>query len=327
VRPFLTIAILCGALAACAGTSNSGGGGGGSGGGGNSGLANSADQSSSSPNDQSGSSSADQSSSIAQDMKTGGKMQSFLQQGYNGSAVNVSDASCVESGSTQNYSCEVSYSVSAASDPTEDGNYTIGASATCDNSGNCQWKTDPLGSASKDNSTTSSGSGPCDGNPCIGDWQKEEAEGGTVVQCNDGAWSHAGGLSGACSDHGGESTSSSTNAANATPSSTGPVANQCWAHSGEFLSASPGNTCVVANNTFYEYFKASSGDPTQTESVSVWSPDDKQYYSLDCTPGEGVVDCTGPAGGDIRFTQGSITNYDDSQAAAYAAKGTLGPNG
>jgi hypothetical protein len=28
---------------------------------------------------------------------------------------------------------------------------------------------------------------------------------GTVVQCNDGEWSHSGGISGACSDHGGES--------------------------------------------------------------------------------------------------------------------------
>ncbi len=28
---------------------------------------------------------------------------------------------------------------------------------------------------------------------------------GTIVQCQDGEWSHSGGLSGACSDHGGES--------------------------------------------------------------------------------------------------------------------------
>ena len=44
----------------------------------------------------------------------------------------------------------------------------------------------------------------CAGHPCIGDWQREQAEGGAVVQCADGAWSHAGGLSGACSHHGGE---------------------------------------------------------------------------------------------------------------------------
>jgi hypothetical protein len=56
-------------------------------------------------------------------------------------------------------------------------------------------------------STDTTPGGPCDGNPCIGDWQKEAAEGGTVVKCADGAYSHAGGLSGACSDHGGESSS------------------------------------------------------------------------------------------------------------------------
>lgn len=44
----------------------------------------------------------------------------------------------------------------------------------------------------------------CNGHPCIGDWQREKAEGGTVVQCQDGTWSHAGGIQGACSHHGGE---------------------------------------------------------------------------------------------------------------------------
>src|SRR5690242_8270255 len=61
------------------------------------------------------------------------------------------------------------------------------------------------GSPGGGGSASSPGGGPCDGNPCIGDWQREAAEGGTVVQCSDGTWSHAGGLSGACSDHGGES--------------------------------------------------------------------------------------------------------------------------
>ena len=44
----------------------------------------------------------------------------------------------------------------------------------------------------------------CNGHPCIGSWQHEKAKGGTVVQCNDGVWSHAGGIQGACSGHGGE---------------------------------------------------------------------------------------------------------------------------
>lgn len=41
----------------------------------------------------------------------------------------------------------------------------------------------------------------CEQNECIGDF---EGEGGYVVECEDGTYSHAGGISGACSDHGGE---------------------------------------------------------------------------------------------------------------------------
>lgn len=41
----------------------------------------------------------------------------------------------------------------------------------------------------------------CEEHECIGDFTSEE---GTVVECSDGTYSHAGGLSGACSDHGGE---------------------------------------------------------------------------------------------------------------------------
>jgi hypothetical protein len=41
----------------------------------------------------------------------------------------------------------------------------------------------------------------CDEHHCIGDFTTEN---GTVVECADGTFSHAGGLDGACSDHGGE---------------------------------------------------------------------------------------------------------------------------
>lgn len=43
----------------------------------------------------------------------------------------------------------------------------------------------------------------CHGHPCVGDWKRDMALGGRVVQCADGAWSHAGGLGGACSGRGG----------------------------------------------------------------------------------------------------------------------------
>lgn len=42
----------------------------------------------------------------------------------------------------------------------------------------------------------------CSEHECIGDF---EGENGTIVECSDGTYSHAGGISGACSDHGGES--------------------------------------------------------------------------------------------------------------------------
>ena len=116
--------------------------------------------------------------------------------------------------------------------------------------------------------------GPCDGNPCIGDWQKEAAEGGTVVQCNDGTWSHAGGISGACSDHGGESSGESASAAATTGSATsasvaGVGAAALPVQCGYGVSGSSDVTCALAENAFYEYWQASAGDPTQSESISV----------------------------------------------------------
>jgi hypothetical protein len=41
----------------------------------------------------------------------------------------------------------------------------------------------------------------CSEHECIGSFTTED---GTVVKCSDGTYSHAGGISGACSDHGGE---------------------------------------------------------------------------------------------------------------------------
>ena len=43
--------------------------------------------------------------------------------------------------------------------------------------------------------------GFCGSHDCVGDFNNGS---GYIVQCNDGTWSHSGGLSGACSSHGGE---------------------------------------------------------------------------------------------------------------------------
>jgi hypothetical protein len=41
----------------------------------------------------------------------------------------------------------------------------------------------------------------CDRHPCVGNWKRDMALGGSVVHCPDGTWSHAGGLGNACSGH------------------------------------------------------------------------------------------------------------------------------
>jgi hypothetical protein len=173
--------------------------------------------------------------------------------------------------------------------------------------------------------TSTSGGGPCDGHPCIGDWQKEAAEGGTVVQCSDGTWSHAGGLSGACSDHGGEATGGTESNGGGSGSTVQDLPVQC----GYGVAGSASTTCAFAENAFYEYWQASGGDPSKAESINVWSADAQQSYPLSCASGDGVVDCVGTGSGsvslDARFTKEAVSAYTDNEAAAYAASGKLGP--
>jgi len=45
------------------------------------------------------------------------------------------------------------------------------------------------------------GNEECDGHPCVGNWKRDMALGGTVVQCPDGSWSHGGGLGDECAGH------------------------------------------------------------------------------------------------------------------------------
>ena len=121
--------------------------------------------------------------------------------------------------------------------------------------------------------------------------------------------------------------SSSGNATPATGSGYGvqdlPV--QC----GYGVGGTAGVSCPFAENAFYEYWSASSGNPTLPESIYVWSAEGQTWYGLTCSSGDGVVDCNGTNGSgvpiDARFTQNSVSAYTTSQAAAYAASGKLGP--
>jgi hypothetical protein len=100
---------------------------------------------------------------------------------------------------------------------------------------------------------------------------------------------------------------------------------------GPNLSASSGVHCDFANNTFYEYYQATGGDPTQSPSLQVWSPTYSVYIALNCSSGDGVVDCVGLNRQndriDVRFTQTSMSVYTPQNAAAYAQNHDLGPNG
>ncbi len=95
------------------------------------------------------------------------------------------------------------------------------------------------------------------------------------------------------------------------------------------VAGSAGVSCAFAENAFYEYWSASSGNPTLPESIYVWSAESQTWYGLTRSSGDGVVDCNGTNGNgvpiDARFTQNSVSAYATGQAAAYAASGKLGP--
>ncbi len=93
------------------------------------------------------------------------------------------------------------------------------------------------------------------------------------------------------------------------------------------IATTAGVHCSYAKNAFYEYWQASGAQPSLLESISVWSSTYTTYIPLTCTPGDGVVDCLGPRGIDVRFTQADVTEYTQGLAQAYASSGQLGPNG
>ena len=158
------------------------------------------------------------------------------------------------------------------------------------------------------------------------------------MRCVDGTWSHAGGISGACSDHGGEANSQSqgeTGDSSAAPSTAIPAAQpdpETPSGSGglrpcdQNISANAITSCGFAENTFYEYWQATGGDPTPGEQpVDVWSPATPQDYTQVCTDGGNEVECTHSDGDEVQFSTGSVMAYTQTQANVYAATGTLGP--
>lgn len=100
-----------------------------------------------------------------------------------------------------------------------------------------------------------------------------------------------------------------------------------WKSCDQDISALARTTsCPFAENTFYEYWKATGGKPAPRErTVQVWSPATKVSYTQDCTDHAREVDCTHHEGDGVRFSQASVTAYTQGEAKAFAASGTLGP--
>jgi hypothetical protein len=158
------------------------------------------------------------------------------------------------------------------------------------------------------------------------------------VQCVDGTWSHAGGISGACADHGGEASqplSSGGGETTAVPTTTVPSTSTTPApasNSGSLrpcdqnISADAETSCGFASNTFYEYWKATDGDPeTGQRSVDVWSPTTQQSYRQVCDDDGSEVSCTHLNGDEVQFSVASVRAYTQQEADAYAASASLGP--
>jgi hypothetical protein len=136
---------------------------------------------------------------------------------------------------------------------------------------------------------------------------------GTIVQCNDGEWSHSGGLSGACSDHGGENVTATTSSQPSTTSSQ-PSQSQSVTPSGDPVPGSwgtsaatyasgvgtpypwssgqgcdqntfagTGTSCPFAENVFKVVAAANHYDNVLPGSISAYSPATHRTYALTCT--------------------------------------------
>ena len=84
-------------------------------------------------------------------------------------------------------------------------------------------------------------------------------------------------------------------------------------------------SCPFAENTFYEYFKATHGNLTDA-TVQVWSPTTKRYYTEDCSAAESI-ECVHGNGSEVRLSRSAIAAYTQAEASAYAATADLGANG
>jgi uncharacterized protein DUF4352 len=147
-----------------------------------------------------------------------------------------------------------------------------------------------------------------------------------------GQWSLAGAPTSTAGSPGAGTTGTTINATasgNTTTNTNGAVAtlpNQC----SPGLAATQAVSCGLANNMFYEYYKATQSSGSTT-SLSVWSPATKRYYPASCSTASARITCsisgTSDPNAQVQFTQAALDAYSPQQASSYAADHDLGPNG
>jgi hypothetical protein len=95
------------------------------------------------------------------------------------------------------------------------------------------------------------------------------------------------------------------------------------------IVANANTSCALAENAFYEYYKAHSQSSKGT-SMIVYSPATGRNYELRCGPSQGLIGCISSptsAGLYVSFPQAAIDSYTEAQASAYARTRHVGNPG
>jgi hypothetical protein len=95
------------------------------------------------------------------------------------------------------------------------------------------------------------------------------------------------------------------------------------------IVANSDTSCGLAENTFYEYYRASRNSGSGG-SVMVHSPTTGRDYELSCESAKGLVSCTGSpvaTGIYVSFPQAAIALYTEAQASSYARTRNVGHPG
>jgi hypothetical protein len=96
------------------------------------------------------------------------------------------------------------------------------------------------------------------------------------------------------------------------------------------IVANSHTSCGLAENAFYEYYKAHSAGTTKGTSITVHSPTTGKDYELGCEASKGLIGCISTPTSDfifVTFPEAAINVYTDAQATAYAQSHNVGNPG